>query len=144
IPRLEGLLGIGMLFPKEAKRFEGDNAHVDIIQCSRIGNNLRMERRTPGVTAPLTLAQSVRLLWDTQAAQSSSADADSIRELCHARVLWQAGYGVPRRVPAGSAADVPASWLNQVGLIGVYRHFESSERCLTPLENPINGFGHFR
>jgi hypothetical protein len=81
------LLDIGMLFPKEAKRFEGDNAHVDIIQCSRIGNNLRMERRTPGATAPLTLAQSVWLLWDTQAAQSSSADADSIRELCHARVL---------------------------------------------------------
>jgi hypothetical protein len=36
---LEGLLGIGMLFPKAAKRFEGNNAHVDIIQCSRSGNN---------------------------------------------------------------------------------------------------------
>src|SRR5215813_6888145 len=28
IPRLEGLLSIGVLFPKKAKRFEGDNAHV--------------------------------------------------------------------------------------------------------------------
>jgi hypothetical protein len=44
------LLGIGMLLPKEAKRFEGDNAHVDIIQRSRIGNNLRMGCRTRGVT----------------------------------------------------------------------------------------------
>jgi hypothetical protein len=25
------LLDIGVLFPKAAKRFEGDNAHVDII-----------------------------------------------------------------------------------------------------------------
>jgi hypothetical protein len=25
------LLGIGVLFPKQAKRFEGDNAHGDII-----------------------------------------------------------------------------------------------------------------
>jgi len=49
IPRLEGLLSIGVLFPKKAKRFEGDNAHVDIIQRSRIGNNLRIKRRTPRV-----------------------------------------------------------------------------------------------
>jgi hypothetical protein len=40
------LLSIEVLFPKQAKRFEGDNAHVGIIQRSRIGNNLRMERRT--------------------------------------------------------------------------------------------------
>src|SRR2546427_5534021 len=50
IPRLEGLLSIGVLFPKKAQRFEGDNAHVDIVQRSRIGNNLRMERRTPAVS----------------------------------------------------------------------------------------------
>jgi hypothetical protein len=31
ILRLEGLLDIGVLFPKAAKHFEGDNAHVDII-----------------------------------------------------------------------------------------------------------------
>jgi len=37
-----------------------------------------------------------------------------------------------------------ARWLNKVRLIGVYRHFESSEGAPVPLENPINGFGHFR
>jgi hypothetical protein len=43
------LLCIGVLFPKAAERFEGNNAHGDIIQRSRIGSNLRMERRTLGV-----------------------------------------------------------------------------------------------
>jgi hypothetical protein len=77
IPCLEGFLGIGMLLPKEAKRFEGDNAHVDIIQCSHIGNNLRMDRRTrawPIVRRHDTQAQECQRHCRTVGHWSGAAD----------------------------------------------------------------------
>jgi len=39
IPSLKRLPSVGMVFPKEAEGFSGDDPHVDILLCSREGIN---------------------------------------------------------------------------------------------------------